>query len=182
MYRVCFSFQKKEYIVGKKGENADNDQLERDDYNVVQFREDVDRLERELAAQYLSEFADLFQQIPTIDTNDPKAVVDWIETWKEFRNISQLDSKTFQTMIADLEAKLAAVEKREQHYNGLEQRKHALLSELKQEGQEIVKDVDSVALKVFGQSALSANTALADSLRETIDCIKVQVSRRCPFI
>lgn len=170
--------QKKEFIIGKRHENTDTNQFEETACvgdNVNQLQENVKRLKQELAAKYLTDFADLFQRIPVTDKSDPDAVLNWVETWKEYRNISKLDRKTFQTMIGDLETQLDMVKNKEQKYNDLTQRKHALLEEMKREGEKIVDNVESVVLNLFGPSALSANMALANTLRETIDCIKVQV-------
>lgn len=172
--RFCFLFQDKEYIIGKKRENIDNKQFESVGKHVKQLEENVIRLEKQLAAKYRTDFAELFQQIPTIDQNDSKAVLNWVETWKQYRNIAALN----QTMIGDLETKLDVVKKKEHEYNDRAAQKNALLEDLKREGEWIVADLDSLALKFFGPSALSANMALASSLRETIDCIKIQVRNR----
>lgn len=144
---------------------------------MKQLSENVKRLEEKLAAQYRIDFGGLFQRIPTIDTSDTKVVLDWVETWTEYRHIARLKPNEFQAMVKDLETHLGETKKKLQRYNELTAQINDL-KELQREGEEIVDDVDSVAVKHFGPSALSASTALTNTLREQIDCITVQVRNR----
>lgn len=175
--RFCFSFQKKEYIVGKKPANNDETiQLNREDKKVKQLGDNVKRLEEELAAQYRIDFGGLFQQMPEIKTSDAKTVLDWVDTWTQYRYIARVKQSDFDAMIKQLEANLDLAKKQAKRYNDLTAQINAL-ENLKQEGAKIVSDVDSVAVKLFGPSALSANKALSDTLHQTIDCIIDQVRK-----
>lgn len=135
-------------------------------------------MEQELAAQHLIDYVDLFQQIPTVDKSDPGAVLNFVKTWKQYRNVSVLNPEKIQDMINDLENKLDLVKKEEQEYTDLMLQKNASLmnmDELKDEGRKIVEDLACFAAQDFGPSAVSAGMAFASTLRETIDCLKVQV-------
>lgn len=173
--RFWFSFQKKEYIIGKKTENIDNNQPKSAGEKVKRLTENVKLLEQKLAAQHLIDFADLLQQNPSVDKSNPEAVLNFAKTLKQYRNVSILDREKMQAMIKDMEKKVDVLKVKEQQMNDLVRQKNALLMKLKEEGEEIVEDLDDLAHTDFGPSAISANMALTNTLRGTIDCLKIQV-------
>lgn len=178
LFTFYYSFQNKQYIVGTASEGIDQNQFKDAEENVRKLRENVERLERKVADQYLVDFADLFQQNPTIDKTNPKAMLNLVKTWKQYQNVSISNPDQIENMIADLENQLDLVKKYVQEYDDVMRQKSASLmdlDELQKEGADIVKNLLILAEKDFGATAVLANEALAKALRETIACLKVQV-------
>lgn len=173
---ICASFQEKEYIIGKKLEDINNDQTK--NAEILTHEESLERLEHKQTAQYLTDYVDLFQQIPTVDTSDSKSVINLVKKWNQYHNVVKSDPEILQTIINDMEEQLVVLKGKEQQLNELEQQKRALgiyFHSLKNEGEEIVDNVEKFASKQFGPSTVSANTALSNSYRLTIDTMKAQV-------
>lgn len=154
---------------------------------VKQLGESVKRLEGQLAAEYCDTFGSLIQQIRTetgikIDTTDPKVVLDWVETWSEMRAMPNMSQAMLDERIKVLEKDLKKAKEHVERFDEVTEKINALkLKDLKREGEEIVRDVDSVASKIFGQSALAANEALTKTLHAKIDDIKTQVRNRVEY-
>lgn len=172
MISFCFLLQKKAYITGTSVASNTNEQFVAAQENLKQHEENLKRLEQKLAAKYLDAFPDLFQQNNTVNKSDPKAVLNFVETWKQFRNFSISDAGMILAMIKDMRNEINTAKKMEQQYNDLLRQRMALdLEDLKNEGEEIVENVD----RFVTRPAVVTNEALASALRETIDCRKVQV-------
>lgn len=145
------------------------------------LKENVKRLESSLAAQHLADFADLFQAIPTVDVNDTQSILNVIDTWKQYRNVSSNNPEHIQAVLVDLQAKRDQVNEMAERYKEMQRQNHAdliNLTTLKTNGASIAHDVDNLAVTKFGPTVISLFTALANSLRLTIDCLTVQVSEK----
>lgn len=132
-----------------------------------------------MAAQYLIDHDDLFLQMPNVDKNNSETVINVVKTWKQCRNLSVKNRKQIEAMIKDLESQLAAFKEKERQFNRLEQHMNGLmenLEALKMEGGKIRNDIKNVVAQEVGPSTIVSQMAMAESLRLTIDCLKIQVS------
>lgn len=135
------------------------------------LEENVNQLQDALAAEYLANHADLFQQIPTVDQTDTESILKVIDMWKQYRNVLNNNPEQIQAMITGLETQLNQPMEMERQIDAAMD-----LETLKRNGREVAPNVDNVAVKQFGPSAISLSMALANSLGLTIECLKVQVS------
>lgn len=176
------SFQNKEYIIGKNNiDEGEENNSQTDNAELHALKENVEQLERTLAAQYLVDYADLFQLIPTVGTNDVKLILTVIDTWKKYRNVVSSNPELIQAMVKDLESKLQRANEMAHQFEESGQQNHAELMDLtalKDTGANIAEDVENLATKKFGPQVISSTMALANCLRVTIDCLKIQVSVR----
>lgn len=144
--------------------------------HLLTLEENVKALEHGLAAKYLAEFADLFEQMPSVDQNDAKSILNVIDMWKQYRNVSHNNPEQIQAMITDLDTKAVEMQRQRVELEGRKSVSTIDLETLKKNGKDVAGIAESLVDKQYGAAAISLNTALASSLGLTIDCLKEQVS------